>query len=477
MKEFSEFVAEMHDIPHFGNVCMLGMGISGIAVADFCLEALHANSEIVDGLCIYPGKDDEKNRGACEPFIAAGIEVVFDSEDVKGSYDTCVVSPGISANSGFYRSGKEASLVIMTEPEFAFRLSPEQWIGITGTNGKTTTTSLAAHLMRAGGIDALSVGNIGEPCITAVRKREPGTYMVAELSSYQLNSVQEFSPEVGVLLNITPDHLAWHGSHEAYIAAKMNMFANLTPDALAVVDLSDPGARRCADELVSRHVCLCGVDTDTHLAKRGRATICDGRICIWLPNADAPVMLANASDLAIKGEHNMADALAASTVALQVGADPIGVSKALLTFKPLEHRIEPCGVIDGVEYYNDSKATNTDAVLKALTAFGDAPLIVLLGGHDKGTDLDKLVAACSKRCKAVVCFGESRERFLEAFAQSDVQVIAAEHLKDALICARECAVPSDVILLSPACSSFDEFDGFEQRGRVFKGYVEEIQRG
>lgn len=475
VREFSDFIARMETVPHFGSMLILGMGVSGIAVSAFCLEALAASSSLIDGLTVYAGKGDERNRAAAQPCMDAGVEVLFDTEEITGHFDTCVVSPGISENSPFYRSGAAASDVIMSEPEFAWHLSPDRWIGITGTNGKTTTTSLCAHLLRACGMDAVSVGNIGDPCITAVRDREPGSYLVAELSSYQLASTHELSPEAAVLLNVTPDHLAWHGSHEAYTAAKMKLFDNLAPDALAIVDVHDRGARRCAEVLAQRGTRLLGIDPEMGEAAEGRAAVVDGRLCIWLPGAE-PVMLAPVEELAIKGEHNLVNALAAAAVVLQVGVDPVLLTAALPTFQPLEHRIEPCGVIDGVGYFNDSKATNTDAVLKALTAFGTSPLIVLLGGHDKGTDLSDLVEACTRRCRTVVCFGEARERFLAAFDAADVEVLTADHLHDALLLARDHARPGDVVLLSPACSSFDEFDGFEQRGTVFKGYVKELQR-
>lgn len=471
MMDFPAFLATLPVKPHLGRVCVLGMGVSGTACARFLLEALSSGEDVVDGFVIYAGADTGPNREAARSFIEAGVEVRLGTEEVEGPFDLCVASPGISQLSGFYRSAAAACGDIVSEPEFAYRISPEHWVGITGTNGKTTTTALTAHLLAGCGIAARAVGNIGDPCIAAVREREPGSYLVAELSSYQLASSSRLSPEAAVLLNITPDHLAWHGTHEAYVEAKMRLFGNLSPDSLAIVDVDDEGGAACADSLMGRGgVRLLRITAPDSPEEEGSAAVRDGRLRVWLPGG-GPMDLGPVSNLVVKGAHNMVNALAAGAAALQCGADPAGIEAALATFQPLEHRIEPCGVKDGVRYFNDSKATNTDAVGKALTAFPTDPLIVLLGGHDKGTDLTDLVHACSRSCKAVVCFGEAQERFVGAFEGSGLQVLRAPHLREALLAARDIAEPGDVVLLSPACSSFDEFSGFEERGSVFKGFV------
>lgn len=456
--------------PRFGKVCILGLGKTGEAVAQFCFLALAQDNPVVESLTIYGGAGNDKTLAAAKPFIQAGFEVFFDTEEVCGSFDTCVVSPGISQNSAFYHSAAAASQDIMTEPEFAYLLSPKNWIAITGTNGKTTTTALTAHLMREAGFSARAVGNIGDPCITAVCDRREGEYLVAELSSYQLASTKRFSPRVAVLLNITPDHLAWHGSHEAYIAAKMKIFDNLDFDALAIVDVADPEAAVCAGILSERGTRVLGVDTQAWEVVSDGAGLVDGVLKVSIQGMGV-FELCTVDELAIKGEHNVTNALAAASAALYCGAASACVTRGLKTFKPLEHRIEPCGCVDGVEYFNDSKATNTDAVLKALTAFGDKPLIVLLGGKDKGTDLAELVQACNSRCKAVVCYGQARERFLAAFDGCEIDVLAASGMIEAAGIAGNIAQAGEVVLLSPACASFDEFDSFEQRGDVFKEFI------
>lgn len=458
--------------PRFGRVCIIGLGRTGCGIARFCALACAQGNPVVDSYVIYAGPSTEHATALAEPFIEAGVSVVFDTEEVEGPFDTCVVSPGIPQGSTFYRSASAASSQTMSEPEFAYLLSPQNWIAITGTNGKTTTTELTAHLLRASSITARAVGNIGTPCIEAVCDRREGEYFVAELSSFQLASTNRFSPRVAVLLNITPDHLAWHGSHEAYIDAKMKLFANLEFDSLAIVDVEDPGARACAQRLVDRGVHLLRVEPHASLGASDQARCHEGQLEVSLQGALVRRLI-DVDILPLKGEHNIVNALSAAAAALFVGAEPASVSQGLATFKPLEHRIEPCGVEGGVAYYNDSKATNTDAVLKALTAFGTNPLILLLGGRDKGTDLSELAYACVRRCKAVVCYGQARERFFEALsaAGAGCQLLKADGMLAAVEAARDIAVPGDVIALSPACSSFDEFTSFEHRGEVFKGYV------
>lgn len=462
--------------PRFGKVCVLGMGKTGESVARFCQRAIREGNPVVESMVIYAGKRTDKTETAVAPFADDGFEVIFDSEDVEPGFDTCVVSPGIPPHSDFYRNAEAASAQVMSEPEFAYLLSPRNWIAITGTNGKTTTTALTAHLLRSAGMDARAVGNIGTPCLDAAATRGPGEYLVAELSSFQLASTHLFSPRVAMLLNITPDHLSWHGSHEAYVEAKMKVFENLEFDALAIADVCDPEASECAIQLVERGVRLLRIDPTSEVVATDAAGLEDGELVVNLQGRGASHLI-SVRDLPIKGMHNITNALAAASAAIFCGAAPADVAKGLSTFAPLEHRIEPCGTVAGVTFYNDSKATNTDAVLKCLTAFDDDPVIVLLGGHDKGTDLEDLVAACNERCRTVICFGEARERFLAAFEGSPIEVLSADHLADATDLGLSVAHPGDVVVLSPACSSFDEFDSYEHRGKVFKEHVARLMGG
>ncbi|MGI6033069.1 MAG: UDP-N-acetylmuramoyl-L-alanine--D-glutamate ligase [Coriobacteriales bacterium] len=447
-------------------VLILGVGKSGLAAARWALEE---GRDVV----IYAGKRNEKTEVAAAPFEQAGVEVHFDTEDVEGHFDLCVVSPGIPQTGAFYQSALAASDELISEPELAWRISPKDWIAITGTNGKTTTTSLATHLLNACGTPAFACGNIGESALDAARHRRPGEVLVVEMSSFQLASTAKFSPSVAVLLNITPDHVAWHGSLDAYRAAKLKIFENLEKGQCAIISEEVSGCADIVEGLRAR-----GVRAVTLGEKR--AADCgyldgDGMLCL-VDGAGNATRLCSADALKIKGAHNVENALAAACAVIDFGADAAAVAEALTTFSPLEHRIEPVATVGGVGFFNDSKATNVDATLKALTAFLGTPIVLLLGGHDKGTDLSELVKACEPACAQVICYGEAGERFAAAFEGASVPCERVGGMRDAFERACQIAQPGQDVVLSPACSSFDEFNSFEERGEVFKGYVADYAR-
>lgn len=466
---------------HLGNVAVLGLGVSGKAVVRYLLLELGRR---VSSLTMYAGPATEAARAFCSECSQAGAQVVFDSEDVTGSFDVVIASPGISQFGPFYESAAAHSREVISEVEFAWRESAEEarWLAITGTNGKTTTTSLAAHLLAGADFSAAAVGNIGDTCIEAVASDAVDLY-VAEVSSYQLASTSRFAPDCAVLLNITPDHLAWHGSFDAYVQAKAKIFANLGRDGTAVIDATNSHARTFARDLRDQGRCRvvpigtkAGIGGDMRVSCGSSSAAFvrdDGMLVVAIDGNE--VDLVPSSDLLIEGQHNQSNALVAASAALALGASVDAVRAGLRSFEPLEHRLEPCGSLNGAACYNDSKATNVDATLVALRAFAGKHPIVLLGGDDKGTSLDDLVAAAQETCKLVVCFGAAGPRFFEAFEGSRVTHLLASNLANALDTARAEASRGDVILLSPACASFDEFDSFEHRGRVFKQLVKERQ--
>ena len=456
-------------LPQTFSLLVLGQGSTGLDVVEWALPHLGGR---VSSVTVYGGASSaptERTRA----LEAAGARFAYGTEDVEGSYDVCVASPGISEFSGFFAAGRAHAGEIMGEPEFSWRLSPERWCCVTGTNGKTTTTTLIDHLLRASGMASRAVGNIGEPCIHEVEGREPGSWFVAELSSFQTATTSELHPRVAAILNITDDHLAWHRTHEAYARAKIRLFRNMGAGDLCIVDAEDPGIAAYADEVYApgRRVLRAAADDP---GTADAAFVRDGALTVRL--AGAETVLAPVADLRIKGHHNVMNALAASAAALACGADADAVRAGLVAFEPLEHRVEPCGTVDGVRFVNDSKATNTDAVEKALTAFPRDRVILLVGGHDKGTPLEGFCREVLPHVAAVVCYGEARGRFQAAFEAAaprfpGVRIEGADHMRDAVDAARAMAGSGDVVLLSPACSSFDEFSGFEERGRAFKAYV------
>lgn len=451
-----------------GDVLILGLGKSGRAAARYCLESRRLGED-VKSLTIAAG---EQNDGAlefaqyCE---SRGAKVYFDHYTFDGHYDLCIASPGISQFSRFYENAQQASDEVISEVEFAWRESAQdsRWVAVTGTNGKTTTTTLATHILKAAGERVEAVGNIGNTCIEAVAQGKSDVY-VAETSSFQLASMKYFAPQAAILLNITPDHLYWHMTYENYAEAKARVFANMDERGLAVVNVDDEGVQQVLPEIKAKGVRLCEVS----LADTGAAwaAFCRDGVLV-VRRGGEEFLLANRDELAIKGDHNVINALCAAAAAMEAGASAEAAREGLRSFKPLEHRLEPCGQIDSVTFVNDSKATNVDATLKALSAYPKGKAVFLLGGHDKGTDLTDLVKAAEATCKAVVCFGAAGERFMQAFEGSALAHTQAAHMEDALDEAMSIAQPGDTVVLSPACSSFDEFDSFEHRGRVFKHLV------
>ena len=453
----------------YGDVCVLGLGSTGIAVARYFASLVGTR---VRSVTLYGGRSSHPGP-ATEELEGIGVRVVCGTDQVDGRYGLVVASPGIPEGSDFFVSAREHADEIIGEPEFAWRESPQNWVAITGTNGKTTTTMLTRKLLVSGGLKAEAVGNVGIVATGAVTDREQDSWFVAELSSFQLATTAMLHPRVACLLNITPDHLSWHGSMEAYAQAKERQFKNLDHSDLAVVSVDDEWCRAIAQRLADRGLRVCPVSVHCEPEGENAAFVRSGRLVVRLGGVDHALVLAKS--LKLEGAHNVQNCLCAAAIALELGVSDNAVSHALLSFAPLEHRIEPCGTIHDVRYVNDSKATNVDAVEKALVSFTPGRVVVLLGGKDKGTNLDSMAHVVSARCKAAICYGEAGPRIAKALEDADsgmgLAVEVVPHMREAYLRAREVATAGDVVLLSPACASFDEFTGYEERGRVFKSWV------
>jgi UDP-N-acetylmuramoylalanine--D-glutamate ligase len=444
------------------SVCILGRGVTGNAVAEFfrSLPAPPAVTTLVDG------------------------------DEVRGDFDLAIVSPGIPPHSPLVVSARACARELIGEPELAWRLSPERWVVVTGTNGKTTTTALTAHLLTACGMKARTAGNIGATCIDAVQARDPGEYLVVELSSYQLAYAHTISPDAAILLNITPDHLSWHGSFGAYRDAKLSLFDRMDPVTPAVIDATLEETRAIVRARVAARKRSIPIGTEEGLCGDMTARGATAEAAFVDPISHAlicvidgrRVAILDAEKLRIRGEHNQENALAAAAAVLALGADPESLAVGLASFEPLEHRIEPCGSVGGISFFNDSKATNPEATCKALAAFEGTPLVVMLGGRDKNTPLDELVeTAEAAGCRAVVCYGEAGPRFARAFEtvanQGSITTFLVDDFRAAFDAAVIYARPGDAVLLSPACASFDEFTSYEQRGDTFKKLVAGLRDG
>ncbi|OFK24871.1 UDP-N-acetylmuramoyl-L-alanine--D-glutamate ligase [Olsenella sp. HMSC062G07] len=462
-----------------GDVLVLGLGATGRDVVRYLTGPAAAR---VGSVTVYGGAQSRAGVATCE-LESAGVRCVLGTDDIEGRFDLAVVSPGIPRRSAFFAAALAHADEVIGEPELAWRESPARWVAVTGTNGKTTTTTLAQLMLDEGLAGALAVGNIGTPVIERVADRGADTWFVAELSSFQLETTRLFHPRVACLLNVTPDHLEWHGSMEAYAAAKEKIFANLGGGDLAVVSADDPWCRAARDRLMARGVRTLTLDARADPGSPLAAFVRDGRLVVRLEALETELL--RVDEMGIKGVHNVEDALAASCVALELGVDAAVINGVLRSFCSLRHRIEPCGTVAGVRFVNDSKATNPDAVAKALTAFDEGRVVLLLGGHDKGLDLGPLSRAVVARCKAAVCFGVAGERMARALEgardargrHGGLEVVRASHLRDAFRAAVSRSTEGDVVLLSPACSSFDEFQNMEERGDAFRDLVRSLAAG
>ena len=451
-----------------GDILVVGLGRSGYASALYAAR-LVALGEAASVTAVDEGAGETLEQRAA--FLREqGAHVTLDAETVEGRFDLAIVSPGVPPHAAIFRAAEAASARLVSEIEFAFARSSNTWVAVTGTNGKTTTTSLVVHLLSTAGLSARAVGNIGPVAIDAVDSADPGEVLVAEVSSFQLANIDTFRPHVAVLLNLTPDHVNWHGSLDEYAQAKARIFENLSGDDVSVIDVDDPGSAPYADEVASRGIDVVRVSRLKPHA--GGATVFGG--VLSLETRSGLVRLVGEDELLIRGAHNVSNALAAAAVAHVLGVSAGDLQRGLRTFEPIEHRLEPVAEIAGVGWFNDSKATNPDAVLKALTAFGDRPLVVLLGGRNKGNDMRPLAEAVSARARIAIVFGEAGAEIEIAFAGLDVVVERASGLAEAVKLAASLVRIGDAVVLSPACASFDEFTSYEHRGAVFKELVGEL---
>jgi len=456
-------------VSSLGDILVLGLGASGVASARYCAELL--GDEVISVTAV-DGDDSPVLRDVAASLEELGVRCELGVSRVDGRWDLCIASPGIAPHTELMRSAVAAAEEVVSEIEFAYRRSSNAWVAITGTNGKTTTTALVTHLLNSGGIPARAIGNIGTPAITAVRESDGGEVLVAEVSSFQLASCTTFHPRVAVLLNITPDHLDWHGSLERYIADKARIFDNLDADDTVVIDVDDDGSRPWADVLEGRGVAVARVSTRE--AHAGGAALVDDATLV-LDSRAGRIRLLDADQLRIKGRHNVSNALAAAAAAHAVGVSPHDLQEGLASFAPIAHRLEPVGEARGAEWFNDSKATNPDAVFKALAAFDEQPMVLLVGGRNKGNDFGPLASAAADRARVTIAFGECGPDIAEAFGAVGAErpeVVAS--LPEAVALAARVVEPGEVVVLSPACASFDEFDSYAHRGRVFAELVGEL---
>jgi UDP-N-acetylmuramoylalanine--D-glutamate ligase len=449
-------------------VLVVGLGKSGVASALF-LKAHGARVTVSDT------KSGDELRNEIPSLLDHGITVETGGhgERTFRGQDLIVVSPGVPVDAPLLVQARAMGEAVIGEIELAAQFLPGPIVAITGSNGKTTTTTLTGEILTAGGLPTLVGGNIGTPAISLAERANRETVIVLEVSSFQLETIQTFRPKVAVVLNVTPDHLDRHRTFEAYVDAKARVFENQGGDDFAVLNEDDP---TCVSMAARTRGQVFWFSRQKEV-KRG-AWVREGNILFRggtesHKNPQREIMLV--SEIPLKGAHNLENVLAAVCAGALMGCAPEKIRQAVRDFKAVEHRLEFVATIRGVDYYNDSKATNVDATIKALESF-PANIHLILGGKDKGSNYTLLNDLLRQRVKRVYTIGAAAgkiESQIVSPKSGNVEVVHAETLENALRKANAVAEPGDVVLLAPACASFDQFKNYEQRGQVFK----EIVRG
>ena len=378
--------------------------------------------------------------------------------------DLIVVSPGVPLDTPELVQVKAFGLPIIGELELASEYLKGKSLAITGSNGKTTTTALCGAILTAGKLPVQVGGNIGVPVIALVDQSRDDGWSVLEVSSFQLETAYRFHPEIAVILNVTPDHLDRHGSFENYAAAKERIFANQTAEDALLLNADDDVTSHMAARAKARIFWF----SAKRVVRQG-AFVHEGAIVFRASEQAAPEFILKVENIPLKGHHNVENVLAAVCAARLAGVEPEAIRKAAESFKAVEHRLEFVAEINGVDYYNDSKATNVDAAAKAIASFPGG-IHLILGGKDKNSDYRQLRSLLEERVKAVYTIGAAAEK-IETHIYGAVPVVSAGTLDQAIARAAEAAQPGEIVLLAPACSSFDQFENYEHRGQVFKDLV------
>jgi UDP-N-acetylmuramoylalanine--D-glutamate ligase len=450
------------------SVLVAGAGRSGIAVSRFLLSR---GARVI--------LTDTKSREELEPGISSLIgpathsgklvlELEGNRDESFASCDFVVVSPGMPLSLPVFEISRKSGVPIIAEIELAYRHLNGKILGITGSNGKTTTTTLVAELINGAGLKGHAAGNIGIPLIDFVEDSSPDDIYVVELSSFQLEGVREFRPSVGAILNLTPDHMDRYPGFEDYVAAKQRIFMNQRITDFAILNGDDRRTAAMAAQIGSRPLLF----SRLHEIESG-AFVRDGWVIFRNEGREHSLFPVNA--IALKGNHNLENVLAACAMAIIAGALPEKLEETIRKFRGVEHRIEFVTELDGVQYFNDSKATNIDATIKSLEAF-PCNILLIAGGRDKASDFTVLRSLVQERVRHLVVIGEAAEKLKHALSEATA-IADASSMKEAVSICRQLAKPGDVVLLAPACASFDMFQNYEHRGRVFKEEVLRMGKG
>jgi UDP-N-acetylmuramoylalanine--D-glutamate ligase len=446
-------------------VLVVGLGRSGVSSAIFLQE--HGAKVIVSD-----SKAEAQLQSEVPALLDRGISIETGrhGERTFRDQDLIVVSPGVPSDQPQLQHARTLGIPVIGEVELAFRFLKGKVLAITGSNGKTTTTTLVGEILAKSGKKTLVGGNIGTPVISLAGQSTPDTMVVLEVSSFQLESIEQFCPWIAAILNITPDHLDRHHTFQAYVNAKARIFEKQSSSDFAVLNADDPTCVALKDKVKGKLLWF------SRKQRVENGAFVDGDQIVFRQNdqrqnsQEQPVL--GRSDIQLKGEHNLENVLAAVAMTMIAGCTAQQVRQAVKEFRAVEHRLELVATINGVTFYNDSKATNVDATVKALESF-PANIHIILGGKDKGSDYTVLNPLLRERVKRVYLIGAATDK-IASHVQNSTTVVRSGTLERAVRQAFESAAPGDVVLLAPACASFDQFENYEHRGRVFKELVHSL---
>lgn len=446
-------------------ILVVGMGKSGIAAT----QALLKLGAVVS---VYDRKEEDKLCMSLIQFLRTKkVTCYFGKEpDNTGDLDMVVISPGVPLDTGFVQKAREAGAEIIGELEIAYRVGKGKYAAITGTNGKTTTTTLVGEIFKNSGRKTFVVGNVGVAVISKALCTTKDDWLVTEVSSFQLETTRDFKPEVSALLNITPDHMDRHKTLENYAQAKAMIFKNQDENQYFVVNYDDEESMKLVQK------CPAKVIPFSRKAELPLGCyVIDGDIVIRNEQGQI-VEICNKDELKIPGTHNLENALAAAAVGYFAGISPDVIARTLREFEGVEHRLEFSGEVDGVRFVNDSKGTNPDASIKAIEAMKDG-IILIAGGYDKGSEYEEFINAFQGKVKHLLLLGKTAPKIRETAERLGfTNITMCKTMDECVRVGYKLASPGDTVLLSPACASWDMYTCFEQRGEHFKNCVRDLEK-
>ena len=439
-------------------VLVIGAARSGLASAEFLAKA--GNQVILT---------DMKQCNDIANLEELGVSFIWGEQpDVAELQpDYIVMSPGVPLTIPPVQYAKQHNIPVIGELELAYANCKAPFVAITGTNGKTTTTTLVGELLQKIGKSIFVGGNIGVPLVSYAAELSNDDIVVAEVSSFQLETIDTFAPHLALMINLTPDHLDRHGNMENYLACKANIFANQTEQDYLILNYDDDALRPLATQSKGKVYFF----SQQHILEEG-VYLDDAQVMLKL-NCDA-IPVCKIEEIAIKGKHNLENAIGAILLAYLSGVSVEDIRDVLMTFQGVAHRLEPVRMYNGVLYVNDSKGTNPDSTIKAIEAYSN-PIILILGGLNKGSDFAPLASLVKKQVKQVVVLGEAKDAIISALDEAEYSAYTkVETFEDAVQVASNLAESGDVVLLSPACASWDMFKSYEERGDLFKQIVNSL---